>query len=79
MANVTSDNSSQNSIAVSVKTGAKMIGLCRTSFYSLLKAGKIKSVRIGGRVLIPVSELTVLIDRLQQVDGAKPSPSRSIR
>jgi excisionase family DNA binding protein len=66
-------------IAVSIDAAAKMIGLGRTSFYKLLASGEIKSVRCGGRVLIPVDQLTALIERLEHPDSTEKPSCRSIR
>jgi excisionase family DNA binding protein len=75
----TAQNSPVIPIAVSIDTAAKMIGLGRTSFYKLLASGEINSVRCGGRVLIAVSELNALIERLRCAESTKPSPRRLSR
>ncbi len=67
-------------IAVSIDAASKMIGLGRTSFYKLLASGEIKSVRCGGRVLVPVAQLNALIERLQHSESKEQSlPRRSGR
>lgn len=63
-------------IAVSINAAAKMIGLGRTSFYKLLGSGEVKSVRCGGRVLIPVEQLNALIARLPRSGSVGGSSSR---
>ncbi len=42
------------------------LGISRTSLYELVKAGKIKTIKIAGRTLVPRSE----IERLTRVDSA---------
>ncbi len=38
-----------------------VIGLSRTSIYELIKDGKLKSVKIAGRTLIPATEAQRLL------------------
>ncbi len=52
--------------AVSVDDAAQLLGLCRSSLYDLLAAGRIRSVKVGSRRLVP----TAAID---QFLGAPPS------
>ncbi|MDE2116206.1 MAG: helix-turn-helix domain-containing protein [Hyphomicrobiales bacterium] len=33
-----------------------LLGISRTTFYELLKSGKIKAMKLGGRTLIPRAE-----------------------
>jgi excisionase family DNA binding protein len=48
-------------IAYRVKHFCKSVGLGKTKFYELLRAGKIKTVVIGGRRLIPADEAARLV------------------
>lgn len=43
--------------AVSVEQAARLCGLGRSSTYKAVASGEIKAVRIGGRWLIPCSEI----------------------
>lgn len=56
-------------LAVSVSETAQALGICRDSVYSLLHSGALRSVRVGARQLIPVSELRRLV-------GDDPEPPR---
>lgn len=47
-----------------INDASHALGLSRTTIYNLAAAGKIRLIKIGGRTLVPESE----IDRL--VDGA---------
>ena len=43
--------------AVSVEEAAVQIGISRTLAYALVGQGKIRSIRAGNRILIPISAL----------------------
>jgi excisionase family DNA binding protein len=49
-------------IAISVPEAGRLLGLSRSSAYAAVKRGDIPSVRIGGRVLVPLRRLEELID-----------------
>lgn len=53
-------------LLVSVHEAAKMLSLGRSSMWSMVRSGDVLSVRVGRRVLVPVSELESLVARLQQ-------------
>ena len=48
-------------MAFRVQEFCDAIGLSRSSFYNLVKAGKLKTVVIGGRRLVPASEIARLL------------------
>jgi excisionase family DNA binding protein len=48
-------------LAYRVKQFCKSIGLGKTKFYELVRDGKIKTVVIGGRRLVPASEAKRLL------------------
>ena len=48
-------------LALRIDEACRFIGLGRTRLYSLIKEGKIRPVKIGGRTLIPVAELKRLV------------------
>ena len=50
-------------LAVSIPEAARSLGIGKTSFYRLLNRGDIVPVRIGGRVVIPVSQLNLLLEK----------------
>jgi len=43
-------------LAYRVDDFCRLIGICRTNVYGLMKAGQLRTVLIGGRRLIPASE-----------------------
>lgn len=53
-------------LLVSVERAARMLSLGRSSMWSMVRSGEVLSVRVGRRVLVPVSELESLVARLQQ-------------
>ena len=49
-------------LAVSVPEAGRLLGLSRSSAYEAVKRGDIPSVRIAGRILVPLRRLEELID-----------------
>lgn len=49
----------------SVGAFAQQLAISRSGVYNLIKAGEVRSVKIGGRRIIPATE----IDRLLDVDA----------
>lgn len=47
--------------AHSVPDAARVLGVCATSVWGLIRAGEIRPVRLGRRTIIPVSELERLL------------------
>jgi len=43
-------------LAYRVRDFCKSVGVGKTKFYELLRAGKIKTITIGGRRLVPAEE-----------------------
>lgn len=54
---------------VSIAETRSILGIGNTSLYGLLKEGKIAARKIGGRTLIPESELRAFQDRLPPARG----------
>jgi excisionase family DNA binding protein len=52
----------QRRLAYSVRETVRTTNLSYASIYRLIKAGKIRSVKIGGRRLIPASALDALLE-----------------
>ncbi|PPQ26647.1 hypothetical protein CCR94_22035 [Rhodoblastus sphagnicola] len=52
----------QEKLAYRVNDFCKAIGLSRSTFYKLLSEGKVKTVSIGGRRLVPVCEAERLLN-----------------
>jgi excisionase family DNA binding protein len=48
-------------VANTIPTACNRLGIGRTLLYDLLKQGKLKSIKLGNRTLIPESELQRLI------------------
>ena len=48
-------------IAVSINTTVQMLGLGRTSVYSLLAEGRLQAFKIGRRTLITVESIRKLV------------------
>ena len=48
--------SSGTPLAYQVKPFCQLAGISRTTFYELLKTGKLKAVKFGGRTLVPREE-----------------------
>jgi len=49
-------------LTVSVPEAAKLLGLSRSSTYEAVRRGDLPSIRVGGRVLIPIQRLEALIN-----------------
>jgi len=50
-------------LLVSVREAARELGLGRDSTYSLVRVGRLRSVRVGRRVLVPRAELEAFVVR----------------
>jgi excisionase family DNA binding protein len=56
--------------ALGVGEVAALLGVHRSSVYRALRAGELRSVRFGGRVLVPVAEVERLLgERLPDAGG----------
>ena len=51
-----------NRLTVSVPEAGKMLGLSRSSTYVAVQRGDIPSIRVGGRVLVPLRSLVALVN-----------------
>lgn len=50
-------------LAVSVNEAARIIGVGRTSIYSMIRDGQIEAIKIGRRTVIKTSSLHRIIDQ----------------
>jgi len=57
------DSSDRRPLAVSDTEGGAMIGVGRTKFRELVRLGEIRAVKIGRRLVVPVSELESYLNR----------------
>ena len=62
-------------ITITVKDALAIIGIGRTSFYALVAAGEITTVKIGRRRLVHMASLKILVSRLP----SPPSPSTPVQ
>jgi excisionase family DNA binding protein len=60
------DKNKTGRLSVTVEEAAKAIGISRSSMYAEIKRGRIRTFKIAGRILIPWTELTSLIDRARE-------------
>ena len=49
-------------MAMSPRDAARAIGISRSSLYRLIKQGRIRTVKLGSRTLVPTSALAELIN-----------------
>ncbi|WP_363351393.1 helix-turn-helix domain-containing protein [Methylocystis echinoides] len=49
-------------LAYRVKDFCTRVGICPATFYKLVKLGKIRVVKIGGRTLVPAAEADRLLN-----------------
>ena len=49
-------------ISVSIQEAAKMLGISKPHFYPLIKEGKVRTVKIGRRILVSVQSLREFVD-----------------
>ena len=61
-------------LVVSVAEAAAMLNLSRTTIRTNIKAGKLKVVRIGRRVLVPISAINEFLSQHLEVN---PSPQET--
>jgi len=50
-------------LTVNVHEAARLIGCGRDAAYALVREGRLRSIRIGRRVLIPRTEIEAFIER----------------
>ena len=56
-------------LAVSVPDAAKMLGIGRNTGYEAVKRGDIRAVKIGGRIVVPLSEIKRLTGPAEAATG----------
>jgi excisionase family DNA binding protein len=55
--------SGMQALSVTIARASEIIGLGRTTIFELLKAGRLRSAKIGSRRLVLVSSLRELLER----------------
>ena len=55
-------------LAYQVNSFCELLGIGRTTFYNLVKAGQLRSVLIGGRRVVPASEADRLLAGSEQFE-----------
>jgi excisionase family DNA binding protein len=53
-------------LAYTLRTFCRQVGISRSSTYKLIKAGKLKTVLVSGRRLVPASEALRIVDEAAQ-------------
>jgi excisionase family DNA binding protein len=48
-------------LAVSILEAARLTSLCRSTIYELLKSGKLRSIKVGGRHLVDYGSIKLLM------------------
>jgi excisionase family DNA binding protein len=57
-------------LLVSVREAAKQLGIGRDSTYALIHEGRLRSLAVGRRILVPVRELTAFVEREAEQETA---------
>lgn len=50
-------------LAVSIRDAAKRLGAGRDATYALVRSKRLRTIRVGGRQLVPIVELDRFIER----------------
>lgn len=59
---------------ITVEEAARRLGIGRSLAYSLIREGALPHLRLGSRIVIPVSALQRLLDQAQGSDGGDRAP-----
>lgn len=49
-------------VAVSVDEAARRLSVGRTLLYDLIRQGKVRAIKIGARTVVPVTEITRILN-----------------
>jgi|TARA_R110000824_G_scaffold1458_1_gene7337 predicted DNA-binding transcriptional regulator AlpA len=69
------DNNKTDRLSVSVADAAQALGISRSSMYVEIKRGGIRTFKLAGRLLIPWTELTSLMERSSRSEPGKDQPN----
>jgi len=72
--NVQHVQETQYRLAVRPKTAAEAIGISVRTLYTLLKEGRIRSIKVERAVLIPVADLERFVAQRAQADELEEAP-----
>jgi excisionase family DNA binding protein len=61
-------------LLISIAEAAKALGIGRTTLYGLITGGRITPVRIGGRTLVPITEMQRFVSSLDAAGRPAPHP-----
>lgn len=56
-----------STLLVSVRDAARELGIGRDSAYALVREGRLRSISVGRRILVPRTELEAFVER--EADG----------
>lgn len=66
-------------ILVSVPEAARMLSVCRATFYKLLETGDVRAVKHGRRTLIPVTALRAYAASLPEMQPTRSSSGGGVQ
>lgn len=69
------DKNKTDRLSVSVADAAQALGISRSSMYVEIKRGGIRTFKLAGRILIPWTELTSLMERSSRSEPGKDQPN----
>jgi excisionase family DNA binding protein len=49
-------------LTLTINDACKVIGIGRTSLYELIRQGRLKTIKVAGRTLVPMAALRVLVE-----------------
>jgi len=64
-------NDPTDRLLISVREAANRLGIGRDATYGLVRDGKLPSIRVGRRVLVPARLLASWVDRETQSSGTR--------
>ena len=67
LAGLSASPNSGGCLAYGVESAAKLLGVGRTTVFELIRTGKLKAVKLGGRTLIPDAALRDFVASLPAI------------
>ena len=59
---MSTNNSGVKRLALSIREAEQASGLSRATLYRLIGSGKLKTVKVGARRLVPITSIDALLD-----------------